>query len=82
MKNWPRWISNPAREETFIAWKKRRGYPRKPRTRSAKTGLDAALFFSPKSAALFAECAARDGLAANRLIAVCISSNTPPLWKS
>jgi len=38
--------------------------------------VDAALFFSPKSAALFAECVARDGLATDRLIAVCISANT------
>lgn len=38
--------------------------------------LDAALFFSPKSAALFAECAARDKLSADRLIAICISANT------
>lgn len=38
--------------------------------------VGAALFFSPKSAALFAECAARDGLATDRLIAICISANT------
>jgi uroporphyrinogen-III synthase len=38
--------------------------------------VDAALFFSPKSAALFAECMARDGLSADRLIAICISANT------
>jgi uroporphyrinogen-III synthase len=38
--------------------------------------VDAALFFSPKSATLFAECTARDGLATDRLIAICISANT------
>jgi uroporphyrinogen-III synthase len=37
--------------------------------------VDAALFFSPKSAALFAECVARDRLATDRLIAICISAN-------
>ncbi|HUO01375.1 MAG TPA: uroporphyrinogen-III synthase [Rhizomicrobium sp.] len=39
-------------------------------------GVQAALFFSPNSAALFAECAARDGLSTDRLIAICISVNT------
>jgi len=38
--------------------------------------VDAALFFSPKSATLFAERVARDGLAMDRLIAICISANT------
>jgi uroporphyrinogen-III synthase len=38
--------------------------------------VDAALFFSPKSAALFAECVARDGLVTDRLIAICISANS------
>jgi len=36
--------------------------------------VDAALFFSLKSAALFAECVARDGLPTDRLIAICISA--------
>ncbi|HEX4370418.1 MAG TPA: uroporphyrinogen-III synthase [Rhizomicrobium sp.] len=38
--------------------------------------VDAALFFSPKSAVLFAECVTRDDLATDRLIAICISANT------
>jgi uroporphyrinogen-III synthase len=38
--------------------------------------IDAALFFSPKSAGLFAACAARDKLSTDRIIAVCISANT------
>jgi len=38
--------------------------------------VDAALFFSPKSAALFAACVAQGGLATDRLIAICISANT------
>ena len=42
--------------------------------RQGKVG--AALFFSPKSAALFAECAVRDELSTDRLIAICISANT------
>jgi uroporphyrinogen-III synthase len=43
--------------------------------------VDAALFFSPKSAALFAECAVRDGLSTDRLIAICISANTADALK-
>jgi uroporphyrinogen-III synthase len=38
--------------------------------------VGAALFFSPKSAALFAQCAARDGLVTDHLIVICISANT------
>lgn len=38
--------------------------------------VDAALFFSPKSAALFAGCALREGVPTGRLIAICISANT------
>jgi uroporphyrinogen-III synthase len=38
--------------------------------------VGAALFFSPQSAALFAECVTRDGLSTDRLIAICISANT------
>jgi len=38
--------------------------------------VEAALFFSPKSANLFAECVARDGLSTDRMIAICISANT------
>jgi uroporphyrinogen-III synthase len=41
-----------------------------------KGEVDAALFFSPKSASLFAECAARDDLSTERLAAICISANT------
>ncbi|MEO7054552.1 MAG: uroporphyrinogen-III synthase [Rhizomicrobium sp.] len=38
--------------------------------------VQAALFFSPKSAAIFADCAARDGLSTTGLLAICISANT------
>ncbi|HEV7959622.1 MAG TPA: uroporphyrinogen-III synthase [Rhizomicrobium sp.] len=38
--------------------------------------IEAALFFSPKSAELFAACVARDGLSTDRMIAICISANT------
>jgi len=38
--------------------------------------VDAALFFSPRSAVVFAECARRDSLTTDRLIAICISANT------
>lgn len=38
--------------------------------------VDAALFFSPQSAALFADCAAHADIATERMIAVCISANT------
>jgi uroporphyrinogen-III synthase len=38
--------------------------------------VGAALFFSPKSAALFVACARRDGVPTDRLIAICISANT------
>jgi uroporphyrinogen-III synthase len=43
--------------------------------------VGAALFFSPKSALLFAECVGRDGLATDRLIAICISANTADALK-
>jgi uroporphyrinogen-III synthase len=43
--------------------------------------VDAALFFSPKSAALFAECVARAGLTTDRLIAICISDDTAQAFK-
>jgi uroporphyrinogen-III synthase len=35
--------------------------------------LDAALFYSPRSAAVFAGCVGREGLPVNRLVAACIS---------
>ena len=38
--------------------------------------VDAALFFSPNSAALFAECVARDSLSVDGVIAICISAKT------
>ncbi|HEX4105064.1 MAG TPA: uroporphyrinogen-III synthase [Rhizomicrobium sp.] len=44
--------------------------------------VDAALFFSPNSAALFAECAARESLPTDRVIAICISANTAAALKS
>jgi uroporphyrinogen-III synthase len=43
--------------------------------------VDATLFFSPQSAALFAACVARAGLSTARLIAVCISANTADALK-
>jgi len=43
--------------------------------------VDAALFFSPKSAALFAECARRDGVSAAGMTAICISANTAEALK-
>lgn len=46
-----------------------------------KAQLHAALFFSPKSAQLFAECVARAGLSTDRLIAICISANTAQALK-
>jgi uroporphyrinogen-III synthase len=38
--------------------------------------LDAALFYSPRSAAIFRECAVREGLPVNALLAICISAAT------
>lgn len=38
--------------------------------------IEAALFFSPKSAELFATCAVGDGLSTRNIIAICISANT------
>jgi uroporphyrinogen-III synthase len=38
--------------------------------------VDAALFFSPRSAGIFAQCLARDQLPVGKLIAICISANT------
>ena len=38
--------------------------------------VDAALFFSPRSARIFTACVARDALKVEKLIAVCISANT------
>src|SRR5581483_7526743 len=43
--------------------------------------LDAALFFSPQSASLFAECVARDGLSTKGLVSICISANTAAALK-
>lgn len=43
--------------------------------------VDAALFFSPGSAALFADCVTRDGLSTGRLTAICISSKTAAALK-
>jgi uroporphyrinogen-III synthase len=34
------------------------------------------MFFSPRSAQAFVDCAARAGLSTARLVAVCISANT------
>jgi uroporphyrinogen-III synthase len=39
-----------------------------------KGSLDAALFYSPRSAGIFRECAIREGLPVGRLIAICISA--------
>jgi uroporphyrinogen-III synthase len=38
--------------------------------------VQAALFFSPQSARIFADCAAQAGVSVARLLAVCISANT------
>jgi uroporphyrinogen-III synthase len=38
--------------------------------------VQAALFFSPRSARIFADCATRAGISTARLLAVCISANT------
>ena len=38
--------------------------------------VQAAMFFSPRSAQAFVDCAARAGLSTARLVAVCISANT------
>ena len=43
--------------------------------------VDAALFFSPRSAEIFASCARRAGLATRALIAVCISDNAAKALK-
>src|SRR6202453_509404 len=43
--------------------------------------VEAALFFSPKSAALFAECVAKEDLTTDRLIAISISANTAQALK-
>jgi len=43
--------------------------------------VEAALFFSPKSAALFAECVAKEDLTTDRLIAISISENTAQALK-
>jgi uroporphyrinogen-III synthase len=69
------------RRETLYRMEKATHLP--PETlRAIRQGtVDAALFFSPKSAALFAECAARDRVAASRLIAICISANTAAALK-
>lgn len=41
----------------------------------------AAMFLSPRSASLFAECVGRAGLPTNRMIAICISANTADALK-
>lgn len=38
--------------------------------------IEAALFFSPKSAELFATCVTHDGLPLHHIVAICISANT------
>jgi uroporphyrinogen-III synthase len=44
--------------------------------------LDAALFFSPRSAQIFVACVQRAGLSARALVAACISENTAkPLYR-
>jgi uroporphyrinogen-III synthase len=43
--------------------------------------VEAALFFSPKSAGLFAQCVTRAGLSTARLTAICISANTAEALK-
>jgi uroporphyrinogen-III synthase len=65
-----------ARRENLYRMEKAARLPPQAVDAIRQSEVDAALFFSPKSAALFAACVARDGLATDRLIAICISANT------
>ena len=54
----------------------RRTCRRPPPRRSQENTVEAALFFSPRSAQVFADCVGRAGLSTASLTAVCISATT------
>ena len=69
------------RREILYRMKKRAHLPAEAIQALRKGEVDAVLFFSPKSASLFADCAARDGISTGGLAAVCISANTAAALK-
>jgi uroporphyrinogen-III synthase len=70
------------RREILYRMKKAAHLPAEAARAITKSEVGAALFFSPNSAALFADCVARDGLSTQRLAAICISANTAEALKS
>jgi len=64
------------RGEALYRVRAAREFPAEAADLSRGGRAQAALFFSPRSAKVFAECATRAGLSTKGLIAVCISQNT------
>ena len=78
------WLAEALTERGFPV-RRRNALSRRSRPRTCRrwpiralqeNAVQAALFFSPRSAQVFADCAARAGLSTARLMAVCISANT------